>query len=238
MLIGSHNPMACFFVFFCPVPMHALPQAVVQSAEPVLGSPNFRDPSATGLNPNLTYALTALAGGGITPGTRLAVDYDFQPGPMGFHSYDVWDGIVGHLPWPPGSSTVASTAPRQPPSITARRKNNHRRQQQHWHRHSTVTAPSQHRLGSPHNDFLWSSGATSSAFTDPLYYELAVNSTLALLDMFAARGTPINFIVRTSIRRWWWWCLVCVWCVVCGVWCGVCGVCGVWWWVWVVVGVG
>ena len=110
---------------------------------------------------------------------------------MGFHSYDSWDGIADHLPWPPGSSTVAAAASRRtssPPAAVARRKRRKRRKGRRRRQQQ------QHRLGSPHNDFLWSSEAVSSSFTDPLYYELAVNSTLALLDMFATRGTPINYI--------------------------------------------
>ena len=49
-------------------------------------------------------------------------------------------------------------------------------------------------VGSPRNAFGASTAATSGDFVEPLYYEIAINSTLTLLQMFIDRGTPVNYI--------------------------------------------
>lgn len=47
-------------------------------------------------------------------------------------------------------------------------------------------------MGSPHTDF--GEGFQSGDLVDPLYFELAINSTVALLDFFSKYGKPIKFI--------------------------------------------
>jgi hypothetical protein len=47
-------------------------------------------------------------------------------------------------------------------------------------------------MGSPHTDF--GEGFQSGDLVDPLYFELAINSTVALLDFFAQYGQPVKYI--------------------------------------------
>jgi hypothetical protein len=54
----------------------------------VTGTGNFRDKTNTSrLDASLLSSLHASSGGKISPGAKLWVDYDFQPGSMGFHTY-------------------------------------------------------------------------------------------------------------------------------------------------------
>lgn len=149
---------------------------VVQPAlDPVTVMPNFRATVGyTDLNQNLTARVVALKGGKLNPGDRVVLDYDFQPGSMGFHSYDLWNGTGPHLPWPPATSSYSKTS-------------------------TSRTAIQKKLMGgsvlrSPKNNFQSDQLSISSDFVEPLYYEIAINTTLSLLQMFAERGNPIKYI--------------------------------------------
>ena len=147
--------------------------AVRAAAGGVMCHVDFRDPSDVlgGVNPVLQTGLTALNGSRLAPGARVLVDYDFQPGQMGFHDYDLYRGLPDHLPWPPNQTS--SSRRRLSPQRDRRRRRRRRRL-------------------SPHNDFDW--GCQSADFVDDLYYEVALNKTFALLDFMAAHGVPLEYI--------------------------------------------
>lgn len=144
---------------------------ILQLTSNVTTHPNFRnDTGASVLNPDLISQLRLIPTGRIKKGSNLTIDYDFQPGGMGFHTYDVWNGLPNHLPWPPNSTITNSP------------------------KHIYQTKSSTRSLiGSSRNDFTWSSPSASD-FTDSLYYNIALNSTFALLEMFETRGTAIKYI--------------------------------------------
>jgi len=60
------------------------------------------------LAPQLLTSMQILAGGDIKQGAKLLLDYDYQPGPMGHHDYDLWAGLSDHLPWPPNTTTTTT----------------------------------------------------------------------------------------------------------------------------------
>ena len=61
---------------------------------------NFRSgPNSTSLTSSLLSFVHVLPGGNINVGQELVLDYDFQPGAMGHHDYDLWEGLSDHLPW-------------------------------------------------------------------------------------------------------------------------------------------
>ena len=75
-----------------------LDYSVRAAAVNVTGTGNFRDKSNTSmLDASLLSSLHASSGGKIRPGAKLWVDYDFQPGSMGFHTYDLWSGLTGRV---------------------------------------------------------------------------------------------------------------------------------------------
>jgi hypothetical protein len=107
---------------------------------------------------------------------------------MGMHDYDLWDAEL-HLPWPPAAVTSVNTN-----SVTNSRRatevsstwdpSKRRRVSHRKHREN---------LGSARQDY-GSAQSTSGDFVEPLYYEYAINSTVALLQMFADRGSPVKYV--------------------------------------------
>lgn len=148
-------------------------------AVPPLLPANFRmgQSGPQSLNQSLVVTLKGLSTGRLRPGALLSVDYDFQPGEMGFHTYDLYAGLSGHLPWPPNELNRGWVAPSFP----------------YW-RHQNRRPHRSSNLGSPHNDLAWSTQSTAGDFMEPLYYQFAINETLTLLDMFSQRGSRINYI--------------------------------------------
>jgi hypothetical protein len=158
---------------------------------------------------SMTVAVVATAGGKLKPGDKVVVDYDFQPGPMGFHTYDLWSGLSGHLPWPPPSDVDASThmssssrgggggggvaADRLQLGPESDVRSKHRRHHRQRSGRPSQRAANDLGLGSPHSDLDWSPTPAGS-FTEPLYFSIAINATIALLDMFATRGTPVRYV--------------------------------------------
>ena len=64
----------------------------------VTGAGSFRDKTNTSsLDASLLSSLHASSGGRIRPGATVWVDFDFQPGSMGFHTYDLWRGLTGKV---------------------------------------------------------------------------------------------------------------------------------------------
>lgn len=112
---------------------------------------------------------------------------------MGYHTYDLWDGLTGHLPWPPPRQGDGVRAGLGAP-VTAVDKSRHGidRHRRLQNRRRAVGSRGL-GLGSPHSDLDWSADPAGS-FTEPLYFSIAINATLSLLDMFATRGTPVRYI--------------------------------------------
>ena len=124
------------------------------------GSGAFRSAAnRSELEPTLLSALQASHGGKLHPGDKLLLDYDLQPGTMGFHTYDLWAGLVGHFPYPPASPQAA------PPGLPARPPLARRRQR------LGGSAGLGAGLGSPHTDL--GSGFQSGDLFDPLYFEVS-----------------------------------------------------------------
>ena len=119
------------------------------------------------------------SGGKLQKGAKLSVDYDYQPGSMGFHTYDLWEGLRGHFPYPPGEQQSAALAASS--SLSSSRS-----------RRVRLGAG----LGSPHTDF--GSGYQSGDLFDPLYFEIAIDSAVKLLDFFAKYGRPVEYINLVS----------------------------------------
>ena len=75
------------------------------------GDPSGGKVAGPGLNSGLMSTVHVVPGGAIKPGSKLLLDYDFQPGPMGHHDYDLWAGLTDHLPWPPNTTTITMHLP-------------------------------------------------------------------------------------------------------------------------------
>ena len=127
------------------------------------------------LEPTQVSKLHATSGGKLQKGAKLIVDYDYQPGSMGFHTYDLWEGLRGHFPYPPSEQQGAALAAGSSRSRRVR-----------------LGAG----LGSPHTDF--GSGYQSGDLFDPLYFEIAIDSAVKLLDFFAKYGRPVEYINLVS----------------------------------------
>ena len=127
------------------------------------------------LEPTQGSKLHATSGGKLQKGAKLIVDYDYQPGSMGFHTYDLWEGLRGHFPYPPSEQQGAALAAGSSRS-----------------RRGRLGAG----LGSPHTDF--GSGYQSGDLFDPLYFEIAIDSAVKLLDFFAKYGRPVEYINLVS----------------------------------------
>jgi hypothetical protein len=146
---------------------------LVRAPDPLTAEVDFRDAAnASRLRAGAAAALRRLPGGAIAAGQKLWVDYDFQPGAMGFHTYDLWRGLAGHFPWPPTDI--------HPPSADVRSQG------------AEKGARARAAAGSPHSDF--GEGLQSADLVDPLYFDIAINATVALLDFFAEHGAPIAYL--------------------------------------------
>lgn len=122
------------------------------------------------IEPTQVSKLRATSSGKLQTGTKLVIDYDFQPGSMGFHTYDLWRGLRGHFPYPPGEQSAVL-------AISASRS-----------RRARLGVG----LSSPHTDF--GSGYQSGDLFDPLYFDIAIDSAVKLLDFFAKYGRPVEYI--------------------------------------------
>ena len=135
------------------------------------------------LEPTQVSKLHATSGGKLQKGAKLIVDYDYQPGSMGFHTYDLWEGLRGHFPYPPGEQQGAALAAGSSLSSSLGSSRSRR---------VRLGAG----LGSPHTDF--GSGYQSGDLFDPLYFEIAIDSAVKLLDFFAKYGRPVEYINLVS----------------------------------------
>jgi hypothetical protein len=108
----------------------------------------------------------------LQPGQKVLIDYDFQPGSMGLHDYGVYRGLPDHFPYPPNATAQMATSQR------AMR---------------TAAGGYTGGYGSPHTDFKVS-GSFCGCFEEPLYYEIALNLTIGLVDFFKKDGMPLKYI--------------------------------------------
>eukprot|EP00039_Didymoeca_costata_P021443 m.344545 g.344545 ORF g.344545 m.344545 type:complete len:830 (+) comp24646_c0_seq1:87-2576(+) len=152
---------------------------VVNSTSNLTFTPNFRGTKQNEsyvINPLLTLQIKLTPNSRIQKGSSVLIDYDFQPGFMGFHDYDVFGGLPDHLPWPADSSSGNGCFSSYYQNLQKRRK------------YKKTT-----NVGSPHNDLAWGSVGIG-CFVEPLYYDVAVDQALSLISLFAKNGTPITYI--------------------------------------------
>eukprot|EP01079_Euglenida_sp_SAG-EU17-18_P001280 gene1280-421_t len=129
---------------------------------------SFRDPTDPmrlwfgGLGSNLTSVT-------IPDETAVHLSYDYQPGSMGHHTYGVYAGLSGHLPWPPSSSLEPGLLP----PLTG-----------------PVGLSPGLQLGDVHNNINYGSGA--ACFAEPLYYQASQTALLQLLHFYNDSGRPLQ----------------------------------------------
>ena len=95
-------------------------------------------PGNDSLIPDLISSVHVLPGGKIKPGAELLLDYDYQPGALGHHDYDLFAGLPDHLPWPPPNSSAALKPMHLTPSPTPSRGSTSRRLSRGGHRRRTM----------------------------------------------------------------------------------------------------
>jgi hypothetical protein len=153
-------------------------------------------PGNDSLIPDLISSVHVLPRGKIKPGAELLLDYDYQPGALGHHDYDLFAGLPDHLPWPPPNSSAALKPMHLTPSPTPSRGSTSRRLSRGGHRRRTMakvgaTADGRNEamLGDTHSNL--HEGKGSGSFTEPLYYAGHKQKLEALIDLFATRGDPL-----------------------------------------------
>lgn len=143
------------------------------------------------LDVTLVSKVQVLAGGTIKPGSDLVLDYDFQPGAMGHHDYDLWAGLTDHLPWPPNATAfVSGNFSSDFSGATLKRMRRLSRSALRFRATTKVAAASDGvLLGDTHSNL--GEGKGSGSFMEPLYYEGHKAKLEALISLFQTHGDPL-----------------------------------------------
>ena len=141
------------------------------------------------LDGSLASKVQVLAGGAIKPGSKLLLDYDFQPGPMGHHDYDLWDGLTDHLPWPPNATDSSSSDRFYGAGASPKRKRRLSRSALRARAAMKDSVGGGVSLGDSHSNL--GEGKGSGSFMEPLYYEGHKAKLEALITLFQTHGDPL-----------------------------------------------
>ena len=121
------------------------------------------------LDASLVSKVQVMAGGTIKPGSSLLLDYDFQPGAMGHHDYDLFAGLTDHLPWPPNATALSGHSSSVISGASTRKRRLSRSALRARAATKDAAASDGVLLGDTHSNL--GEGKGSGSFMEPLYYE-------------------------------------------------------------------